>query len=64
MVDNRVLDYVGSTQNLMQPYFSKDNIEAQMIKLQAKLNQIVLRRERLGDMIRSFQRSIKLLLEQ
>ena len=57
-VDNEVLDYVGSVQNLMQPYFSKDNIEAQMIEMRAEVNQIVLRRGHWGDLIRSFQRSI------
>ena len=57
-VDNGVLDYVGSVQSLMQPYFSEDNIEAQTIELQAELNQIVLRRGHWGDLIRSFQKSI------
>ena len=57
-INDEVLDYVGSVQNLMQPYFSEDNIEAQMIEMQAEVNQIVLRRGHWGDLIRSFQRSI------
>ena len=57
-INDEVLDYVGSVQNLMQPYFSEDNIKAQMIEMRAEVNQIVLRRWHWGDLIRSFQRSI------
>ena len=41
-VDNEVLHYDASVQSLMQPYFSRDNIEARVIEIKAELNQIVL----------------------
>ena len=42
----------------MEPYVTEENREAELLEVQAELNDIVLRRGHWGDLISSFQRSL------
>ena len=58
VVNDDVLDYVSSVKELMEPYVTQENREAELLEVQAELNDIVLRRGHWGDLISSFQRSL------
>ena len=58
VVDENVLDYVSSVKELMEPYVTEENRVAELLEVQAELNDIVLRRGHWGDLISSFQRSL------
>ena len=53
-----MLDYVSSVKELMEPYVTEENRVAELLEVQAELNDIVLRRGHWGDLISSFQRSL------
>ena len=57
-VDDDVLDYVASIQNMMEPYLGTNNQVDERIEVFGELNEMVLRRGRWGELISSFQRSL------